>query len=40
MVVLRCGVANVIVNEIHVVEVVGKYACVLQLVFCGSEGTE
>lgn len=33
-------VANVIVNDIYVVEVVSKYVCVLQLVFYGGEGNE
>ena len=32
--------ANVIVNEMYVVEVVCKYGCVLRLVFCGGEGNE
>jgi hypothetical protein len=31
---------DVIVNEIYVVKVVNKYVCVLQLVFCSSEGNE
>ena len=29
-----------IINEIYVVEVINKYAGVLQLVFCGGEGNE
>ena len=29
-----------IVNEIYVLEDVNKYACVLRLVICGSEGNE
>ena len=32
------GVVNVIINEIYVVKVVNKYACLLQLIFWGSEG--
>ena len=32
--------ANLIVNEIYVVEVASKYVSVLWLVFCGSEGDE
>ena len=34
------SVADVIVNEIYVDEVVSKYVGVLWLVFCGGEGNE
>ena len=37
MVVLGRGVVNMIIDEIHVVKVVSKYACLLRLVFWGSE---
>lgn len=29
-----------IINEVHVIEVVGKYNVVLLVVFCGGDGNE
>lgn len=37
---LERGVADVFINEVYVIEVVGKHEGTLQLIFCGGEANE